>query len=135
MRADAGTLYQRLGGADGVAAIVDDVVDRHAVNPALATRFAGRDLPHLKRLGARLASAGLGAPQGRSTGWLRSAYAELAINEREFRATMADILAALHAQGVAPVEVNEVIAILFALQAEAACPERSPAFPPDGGID
>lgn len=128
----AASLYQRLGGADGVAAIVDDVVDRHAVNPALARRFAGKDLPQMKRLGAQLAYAGTGGPQARSTDWLRSAYAGLAINEREFGATMQDILAALHAQGVAPAEVNEVVAILFALQTEAACPERTSLSQPDG---
>lgn len=133
-RADdaAATLYQRLGGADGIAAIVDDAIDRHAVNPALAPRFAGKDLPQMKRLGARLAYAGMGGPQACSIGWLRSAYASLAINEREFRATMDDILAALHAQGVAPAEVNEVVAILFALQAEAACPVRSCGSQPEG---
>lgn len=119
----AASLYQRLGGADGIAALVDDIVDRHAVNPALERRFAGKDLPQMKRLGAQLAYAGTGAPRAGSTDWLRCAYAGLAIDEREFRATMQDILDALHAQGVAPAEVNEVVAILFALQTEAACPE------------
>jgi hemoglobin len=128
----AASLYQRLGGADGIAAIVDDVIDRHAVNPALALRFAGKDLPKIKRIGAQLACAGTGGPQARSTGWLRSAYAGLAINQREFLATMEDILAALHAQGVAPPVVNEIVAILFALQTAAASPERACASQPDG---
>lgn len=130
MRSDS--LYQRLGGADGIAAIVDDAIDRHAVNPALAPRFAGKDLPQMKRLGAQLAYAGIVAPQACSTGWLRSTYSDLAIDEREFRATIDDILAALHAQGVAPAEVNEVVAILFALQTEATRPERTSASQPDG---
>ena len=129
----APTLYQRLGGADGIAAIVDDVIDRHAVNPALALRFAGKDLPQIKRLGARLAYVSTGGPQACSTHWLRRTYAGLAISELEFHATLEDILAALHAQGVAPAEVNEVVAVLYALQAEAICPERSPASQPDRG--
>lgn len=129
----AATLYQRLGGAEGIAALVDDVFDRHAVNPTLAPRLAGKDLPQLKRLGAHLASASTGGPQACSTRLLRAVYARLAINEREFGATMDDLLAALHGQGVGPAEVNEVIAILFALQADAACPERSPASPSNGG--
>lgn len=128
----ADSLYQRLGGADGIAAIVDDAVDRHAVNPALAPRFAGKDLPQMKRLGAQLAYAGTGGPQARPTGWLRAAYAGLAMDEREFRATLDDILAALHAQGVAPTEVNEVVAILFALQTEAACADRNSAYQRNG---
>lgn len=127
----ARTLYLRLGGADGIAAIIDDVVDRHAVNPALAPRLAGKDLPELKRLGAHLASASTGGPHACSTRQLRAAYASLAINEREFRATVGDILAALHAQGVAPAEVNEVVAILFALQTET-CPQRTTASQPHG---
>ena len=130
MRAES--LYQRLGGAEGIAAIVDDIIDRHAVNPALAPRFASRDLPQMKRLGAQLASCATGGPQACSTRWLRSAYAGLAINEREFRATMDDILGALHAQGVPPAEVNEVVAILFALQADAACPAPACVSQPDG---
>lgn len=124
------SLFQRLGGADGIAAIVDDVIDRHAVNPALAPRFAGRDLPQMKRLGAQFAYASTGGPRARSNHWLRRAYAGLSINEHEFRATMDDILAALRAQGVASAEVNEVVAVLFALQTEAACPERSSASQP-----
>lgn len=129
----APTLYQRLGGADGIATIVDDVIDRHAVNPALAPRFAGKDLPQMKRLGTQFAHASTGGPRACSTHWLRRAYAGLAINEFEFHATMDDILAALHAQGVAPAEVNEIVAVLFALQTEAACPERSSASQPDRG--
>ena len=128
----AADLYERLGGAAGIAAIVDDVVDRHAVNPALAQRFAGKDLPHMKRLGAQLAHAGTGGPQACSTGWLRAAYAGLAINQPEFRAAMDDILTALHAQGVAPAEVNEVVAILFALQTGAPCPARTSASQANG---
>ena len=130
MRSDS--LFHRLGGADGIAALVDDVIDRQAVNPALAPRFAGKDLPQMKRLGAQLAYAGAGGPHACSTGWLRSAYARLAINDGEFRATMEEILAALHAQGVAPVEINEVVAILFALQTESACPAPASASQLDG---
>lgn len=137
MRSDASSgsdtalsLFQRLGGADGIAAIVDDVVDRHAVNPALAPRFAGKDLPQMKRLGTQLAYASTGGPRARSTHWLRCAYAGLSINEHEFRATVDDILATLHAQGVASAEMNEVVAVLFALQTEAVCPERNSASQP-----
>lgn len=130
----AGTLYHRLGAAEGIAAIVDDAVDRHAVNPVLAQRFAGKDLPQMKRLGAQLACAGTGGPQARSTRWLRAAYAGMAISECEFAATMQDILAALHAQGVAPAEVNAVMAVLFALQTDAAGSEPATPLSSHGGI-
>ena len=37
------SLYQRLGQAEGITAIVEDAVDRHAVNPLLAPRLSGQD--------------------------------------------------------------------------------------------
>lgn len=117
----AETLYERLGGAEGIAAIVDDVVDRHAVNPALAPRFAGKDLPRIKRLGTRFFCAGTGEPQPRTVADLWAAYAGIAMNEREFLATLDDLVAALDDHGVAPSEVDAVMAILFALQGEALC--------------
>jgi hypothetical protein len=33
------TLYQRLGGSEGIRALVDDIVSRHAENPAIGVRF------------------------------------------------------------------------------------------------
>jgi len=44
------SLYDRLGGAAVVAALVDDAVDRLAANPALAPPFCGKDLPQLRAL-------------------------------------------------------------------------------------
>ena len=41
-------LYLRLGGAQGVAELVDDIVDRHASNPLLAAHFHCKDLAQLK---------------------------------------------------------------------------------------
>lgn len=53
-------LYDRLGGAAAVAAVVDDAVDRHAANPALAPLFSGKYLPQLKALGVSVFSARVG---------------------------------------------------------------------------
>jgi len=51
------SLYDRLGGAALVAALVDDAVDRLAANPALAPPFCGKDLPQLRALGVSVFSA------------------------------------------------------------------------------
>ena len=56
------SLYQRLGGTAGVAAVIDDAVDRHAANPALASRFQGLDLPELKAQGVSFLVAASGGP-------------------------------------------------------------------------
>jgi hemoglobin len=114
----AETLYQRLGGAERIAAVIDDAVDRHAVNPVLAPRFRGKDLPRLKELGMQFFCAGAGGPQKYEGRDLRTAHAGMNISEQEFLATMDDIVAALNGQGVAPAEVNEVVAILYSLKGE-----------------
>src|SRR3979409_1663289 len=44
------SLYDRLGGTPGIAAVVDDFVANIAADTALNRRFAGADIPKLKRL-------------------------------------------------------------------------------------
>lgn len=96
------TLYQRLGGAERIAAIIEDSLDRHAVNPVLAPRFRGKDLPRLKELGMQFLCAGMN------------------IGEQELAAAIDDVVAALRAQGVGQGEVNEIVAILCSLKGDVA---------------
>lgn len=112
------SLYQRLGGAERIAAIVDDLVDRHAVNPVIATRFAGKDLPKLKHLATQFFCMGSGGPQAYEGRDLRAAHTGMNISEQELVAVIDDAVAALQAQQVGPVEVNEVVAILYSLRGE-----------------
>lgn len=114
----AATLYERLGGAERIASIVEDAIDRHAVNPALAPRFRGKDLPQLKKLGTQFFCAGAGGPQAYAGRDLRSAHAGMNISEAELVATLDDFVAALNAQGIAQPEVNEVVAVLYSLKGE-----------------
>ncbi len=112
------SLYERLGQAEGITAIVDEAVDRHAVNPLLAPRFAGKDLAHAKRMGAQFCCMGTGGPQGYEGRDMRTAHAGMNINEQELIATIDDFVAAMQRQGVGATEVNEVVAILYSLKGE-----------------
>lgn len=114
----AATLYERLGQAEGITAIVDNAVDRHAVNPLLAPRFSGRDLPRAKRMGALFFCMGAGGPQTYDGRDLRTAHAGMNISEQELVAAIDDFVDAMRSQGVGPTEVNEVVAILYSLKAE-----------------
>ena len=38
------SLYERLGGTDGITRIANDVVDFHLTNPRISTRFAKSDV-------------------------------------------------------------------------------------------
>jgi hemoglobin len=112
------SLYERLGGAERIAAIVDDFVDRHAVNPLIAPRFRGRDLPKLKLMGAQFFCIGAGSPQRYEGRDMRTAHAGMNISEQEFMAAVDDIVAALQEQGTGAPEVNEVVGILYSMKGE-----------------
>lgn len=111
-------LFDRLGGAARIAAVVDDALDRHAANPLLAPRFAGKDLPRLKQLGTQFFCMGSGGPQAYEGRDMRAAHSGMNISEQEFIAAIDDIVAALHAQGTGAAEVNEVVGILYSLKGE-----------------
>jgi hemoglobin len=112
------SLYQRLGGAERIAAVVDDALDRHAVNPLLAPRFQGKDLPRLKVLGTQFFCAGAGGSQKYEGRDMRTAHKGMNANEQELIAAIDDFVAALQAQGIGQTEVNEVVAILYSFKGD-----------------
>jgi hemoglobin len=114
----AQTLYERLGGGERIAAIIEDSIDRHVVNPVLAPRFHGKDLPRLKQVGTQFVCAGIGGPEKYEGRDIRSVHSGMNISEQEYLATMEDIVAAMNAHGVGQAEVNEVIAILYSLKGD-----------------
>jgi len=111
-------LYRRLGGAERIASIVEEAIDRHAVNPVLAPRLRGKDLPRLARAGTQLFCSGIGGPERCEGRDPRTAHAGMNVSEQEFLATMDDIVAALASHGVANAETDEVVAILYSLKGE-----------------
>jgi hypothetical protein len=118
------TLLQRLGGAERIAAVIDDVIDRHAVNPVLAPRLRGKDLPTLKRLGTALFCAGIGGAHECGASGLRITDAAASISDQEFMSAIDDVVAALRERGTAAADVDEVVAVLCVLRSEAPRPRR-----------
>ena len=112
------SLYQRLGGAERIAAVVDDALDRHAVNPLLAPRFRGKDLPRLKQLGTQFFCMGSGGPQKYEGRDMRTAHAGMNATEQELVAAIDDFVAAMQAHAIGAAEVNEVVAILYSFKGE-----------------
>ena len=68
------TLYQRLGEADGIARLVDDVMAAHLANPLVKTRFENiKDMEHAKRMAREFFRRRLrrpGIPTRARTCWL-----------------------------------------------------------------
>jgi len=106
------SLYHRLGGTAGVAAVIDDAVDRHAANPALASRFQGLDLPELKSQGVSFLVAASGGPHGvASTGPVQQ-HAGMGFSAAELQAVVGDLAQALAEQGAGVAEVGEVLGLI-----------------------
>lgn len=113
------TLYQRLGGAEGMARLVDDVVAAHLANPVVKTRFENvKDLDHLKRMALEFFSAGAGGPVAYTGKSMPAAHRGMNISEQEYLAVMDDIVGAMNKNGVDETAQKDVIAILYALKGE-----------------
>jgi hemoglobin len=115
------SLYERLGGADGIKAIVDDVVSLHLANPLIKMRFEGigpERLPALKKNTCDFFGAGSGGPETYAGKDLISAHKGMNISEQELIAAIDDVVAALDKNGIGQTEKSEVVAILYSLKGE-----------------
>jgi hemoglobin len=56
------SLYERLGGTEGITAIASDLVDLHLRNPRIAPRYVESDIPRVKNAAATFFISGTGGP-------------------------------------------------------------------------
>lgn len=117
------TLYERLGGESGIAALVEDIVEAHMQNPTIQARYLPtRDDPeHFEELKGHLRdflSAGSGGPaeyRGRN---MLEAHRGMNIGEAEYMAVLDDIQSVLERHGVDPQTRQEMLGITYSLKDE-----------------
>ena len=112
------SLFERLGGAASIAAVVDDFYARVLGDATLNTLFVDVDLAALRRHQARFIGYALGGPnhyRGRS---IRQAHAGLGITPDQFAGVAGHLGAALATCGVPGPVVDEVVGQVAGLQAE-----------------
>lgn len=113
------TLYQRLGGADGIARIVDDFVAAHLENPVIKSRFGNvKDMEHAKQMAREFFCAGAGGPESYTGKDMLAAHKGMNINEQEYMAAMDDIVGAMKKYQVDEGSINEVVGILYSLKGD-----------------
>ncbi len=111
------TLYQRLGGAEGIARLVDDVIAAHLDNHIVKTRFENiKDLEHAKRMAREFFCAGSGGPEPYTGKDMLTAHKGMNISEQEYLAVMDDIIGAMEKHGLSQDTKKDVIAILYSLK-------------------
>jgi hemoglobin len=114
------SLYERLGGTEGITAIAGDLVDNHLANSAIATRFkeSKMDTAMLKNAAATFFISGTGGPDVYKGKDLLAAHKGMNISAREFMAVLDDALNALKKNNIPQREQEEVLFVLYSMQAD-----------------
>ena len=112
------TLYERLGGEEGLKAIVHDVIELHLKNPAVNKRYEGKDKGELNRLAFEFFAMGTGGPQKYTGRSMLETHKGMNISEQEFLAVIDDILESLDMHKIAQETKTEVLGILYSMKGE-----------------
>ena len=75
------TLYERLGGADGIHAITEDIWTNHTSNPAVKNRYAKSDPENVKQKVREFFGAGTGGPETYTGEDMLTAHTGMNIND------------------------------------------------------
>ena len=115
------TLYERLGGANGIAAIVDDIIEAHMINPNIMARFlpVKEDAAHFAQVRQHLIeflSAGSGGSEQYTGKDMTTAHRGMNISEAEYMSTIDDILASLEKHNIDEQSKKDVLAIAYSLK-------------------
>lgn len=112
------SLYERLGGTEGITRIACDVVDNHIANPAIKARFQDVDPDKLKRGAATFFITGTGGPAVYDGKDMLATHRGMNISEKEFMAVLDDALAALAKNDIPQREQEEVLFVLYSMRGE-----------------
>jgi hemoglobin len=112
------SLYERLGGMDSIAAVVDDFRDRVAKDDRINQKFAKTDLVRLKRMLIDQICEAAGGPckyTGRS---MKEAHDGMRVTKGEFDALVQDLVSTLSHFKVGKTEQDEILGVLGPLEAD-----------------
>ena len=110
------TLYDRLGGTEGIQNIANDLVDNHAANPKISRRFADSNLDDLKKSAAEFFISGSGGPDVYKGKDMVAVHKNMNISDAEFVALIDDAMDALEKNNVGQREREEVMYIFISLK-------------------
>lgn len=110
------SLYERLGGTEGITKIASDLVDNHLANKAIATRFAESEVADLKNGAATFIITGTGGPEVYKGKDMLETHKGMNISAAEFLAVLDDALSALQKNDVGQREQEEILYIMYSMK-------------------
>jgi hemoglobin len=114
------SLYERLGGTEGITKIANDLVDIHLQNPKITTRYtnAKSNIDAIKHGAATFFIAGTGGPAVYEGKDMVTTHKGMNISDEEFNAVLDDAIKALDKNNVGQKEKEEVLFVLYSMKPE-----------------
>ncbi|HBC56283.1 MAG TPA: group 1 truncated hemoglobin [Gammaproteobacteria bacterium] len=112
------SLYERLGGTEGITKLAGDLVENHLANPLIGIRFADKNVDELKNGAATFFISGTGGPDVYSGKDMVATHKGLNISAQEFMAALDDALDALQKNEIGQREQEEVLYILYSFRSQ-----------------
>ena len=112
------SLYERLGGTEGITKIASDLIDIHIANPRIAPRYANSDVTKVKNGAATFFITGTGGPDVYTGEDMLATHKGMNIDSDEFIAVLDDALQALEKNNVGQREKEEVLYILYGMKSD-----------------
>ncbi|GGM91703.1 group 1 truncated hemoglobin GlbN [Thermopolyspora flexuosa] len=119
------SIFERIGGSEAVAAVVDDFYDRVLADPLLSGFFANTDMGKLKAHQRSFVAAALGGPQTYRGKTMDEAHAGLGIQAEHFDAVVGHLVESLRKHKVAEDVIASIADALAPLKAEIVPSEVS----------
>ncbi|WP_242204914.1 group I truncated hemoglobin [Aestuariivivens insulae] len=115
------SLFDRLGGSNGIADIVEDAIENHMNNPKINARFLPfkerpEHLATIKQHSIDFFSAGSGGPVVYSGKDMVTAHTGMNISPEEYMHVIDDIFMALDKNAIDEDTKKDVLAILWSLK-------------------
>lgn len=110
------TLFERLGGSDGLARLVSTLTERLAGDPVLAPLFENVDRDRLRLHRAHYLAAVLGGPEAYDGRGMREAHRPLAIDDALFDRFIDHVAVSARAAGTPSAAGEELVGFLTSLR-------------------
>ena len=128
----AQTLYERLGGTNAIAAVVDDFVARCAKDGRINGKFARSDIPRLKKMLIDQVCEAAGGPCTYAGRDMKETHAGMGVTSGEYDALVQDLVASLDQFDVSKGDQGELLGVLAPMKAyivEIDSPETGAPLP------
>lgn len=117
------TLYDRLGGAEGISSIVDDIISKHLENPVVSEQFAylaedPDQMALVKQHTCDFLGAGTGGKEVYTGNDVPTIHRGMNITNAEFLSVVDDILFVLNEHKVSDQTKKDMLYILYSFKGQ-----------------